>query len=292
MNCYICGGECVKDVIHGSYIYWKCRDCFTSQVLPQPSEQELYEFYNRYHLCTESGGVYDEVEDRMKADFPFKANLLRRHMKKFVPRLLDVGCGKGYFVHTALKNGFDAEGIDISQSAVDYAVNSLGVKARAGKIDECLTEWHETFDAITFWATIEHIAKPLEALHAIYNCLKPGGILLCDTGLGNAPYEKFLPGHSQWYDAPQHLFVFSRQGMVTLLEKAGFTVLFTDTNSERSSTRRYIKALRHTLLCLLGFGIFCPILGRAGFLKVREEAKWPIGRLMMVIAQKRGEAKS
>lgn len=286
MNCCICNGKCEKEVVHGTYTYWKCRQCFTSQILPKPSEDELCEFYNKFHLCTESGGLYDEFEERMQADFQFKANLVRRHGSTSGPRVLDVGCGKGYFVQTLKKNGFDAEGIDISQSAVNHATNLLGVKAKNGKINDYVSDWRESYEVITLWATIEHLANPMEVIDGIYKCLKPGGILLCDTGLGNAPYEKFLPGHSQWYDAPQHLFVFSSQGLITLLEKAGFKVLSTDTNSERSLMRRFIKVLRHTLLCLLGFGVFYPLLGRAGFLKMRENAKWPIGRLMMVTAQK------
>lgn len=286
MNCYVCNGKCAKEVVHGAYIYWKCRECFTSQILPKPSESQLHDFYNKFHFSSESGGIYDVFEERMNADFQFKANLVIKHGTKSFPRVLDVGCGKGYFVHTLKENGIEAEGIDISQSAVTHATNVLGVKAKNGKINDYVSEWRESYDVITLWATIEHLINPLEVIDDIYKCLKPGGILLCDTGLGDACCEKYLPGHSQWYDAPQHLFVFSRQGLLTLIENAGFKVLITDTNSERSLMRRFIKVLRHTLICLFGFVVLTPLLGRDGFFTMRENSKWPIGRLMMVVAQK------
>src|SRR5208283_2325547 len=79
MKCYICGGTCERDVIHGAYTYWKCSDCFTSQVLPQPSVTELQQYYDSFHLSEMSGGLYGEVEDRMKADFPAKIRKLFRY---------------------------------------------------------------------------------------------------------------------------------------------------------------------------------------------------------------------
>lgn len=287
MKCNICGGKCAKDVVHGQYTYWKCSDCFTSQVLPQPSEEELQKYYDSFHLSEVAGGVYDEVEDRMKADFSAKARMAIKHGNVITPCLLDVGCGKGFFVRAAVDQGIQAEGIDISCSGVEYAVNMLGVKATAGRIEkQNSSEWRGSFDIVTFWATIEHLADPAAVLRAIYASLKPGGILLCDTGLGHVLWERLLPGHSQWYDAPQHMFVFSEKGLVALLEKTGFRIIHVDTNFERSLLRRSVRWIRHVALCMAGGFFIAPLLGKRGLLKMKQEAKWPIGRLVTVVAQK------
>ena len=74
---------------------------------------------------------------------------------------------------------------------------------------------------VTLWATIEHLPDPRSVIQAIHDCLRPGGILLCDTGLGHLIWKRSLLGHSQWHDAPQHLFVFSENGSVRLLETFG-----------------------------------------------------------------------
>lgn len=287
MICYVCGGTCEKDVIHGPYTYWKCSDCFTSQVLPQLSGMELQKYYYSFHLNESAGGLYDEVEDRMKADFPTKVDMALGYKHVESPRLLDVGCGKGFFVRAAADRGILAEGIDVSHSGVEYAVKTLGVKATCGFLEQHdAKEWHDAFDIVTLWATIEHLVDPLSVLKAIHKDLKPGGVILCDTGLGNVLWEKLLPGHSQWYDAPQHMFVFSEKGLVTLLEKAGFRVIHVDTNFERSLLRKYVRWLRHTVLCMLGFCLISPLLGKRGLLKMKQEAKWPIGRLLTVVAKK------
>jgi SAM-dependent methyltransferase len=286
-KCYVCGGDCWKEVIHGPYTYWKCSGCFTAQVLPQPTAEELQRYYDSFHLNEADGGFYDEVEDRMKADFPAKVDRVLAHQPSATPRLLDVGCGKGFFVKAAIDRGMAAEGIDVSHSGVNYAVDTLGVKAMQGRLEERhFAEWREAFDVVTLWATIEHLSDPLPVLRAVHENLKPGGVLLCDTGLGHVFWERFLPGHSQWYDAPQHMFVFSEQGLRALLGKAGFRIVSVDTNFERSRLRRWVRWLRHAALCL-GAGLFlAPLLGKRGVLKMRQEAKWPIGRLVAVVAQK------
>ena len=293
MTCYICKGTCRKDVMFANYIYWKCSTCFTSQVLPQPSSETLKSYYDLYHLSEQAGGVYDEVEDRMKADFPAKVNMALHHAKIPNPHLLDVGCGKGFFVKAAVDSNIRAEGIDLSKSGIEYAINTLGVKATNGRIQDHRKEgWKESFDVVTLWATIEHLPDPVSVIHAIHDCLKPGGVLLCDTGLGHNVWEKFLPGHSQWYDAPQHLFVFSEQGLVSLLEQCGFSIIHCDTNFERSLMRRWVRWFRHVLLCVMGWIFLAPLLGKHGLQHMRQGTKWPLGRLISIVAQKKAATRN
>jgi SAM-dependent methyltransferase len=287
MKCYVCAGACNKDVMFARYTYWKCSNCFTSQVLPQPDSESLETYYDLFHLSEGAGGMYDEVEDRMKADFPTKVKMAITYAKTKNPRLLDVGCGKGFFVKAALDSNIQAEGIDLSNSGIEYAVKSLRVPATTGRIQDHKTKgWKESFDVVTLWATIEHLPDPLSVIHAIHDCLKPGGILLCDTGLGHNVWERFLPGHNQWYDAPQHLFVFSEQGLVSLLEQCGFSIIHCDTNFERSWMRRWVRWFRHALLCVVGWMVLAPLLGRQGLQHMRQGAKWPLGRLISIVAQK------
>jgi SAM-dependent methyltransferase len=228
----------------------------------------------------------------MQADFPFKAKLAQRFAADTAsggsPRLLDVGCGKGYFLKEAARTGMKASGIDLSRSAVKFAGEVLGVDARAGHIEkDAPSEWKNAFDVATFWAAIEHLRDPLAVLQAILQCLKPGGVLLCDTGLGAARWENMLAGYNQWHDAPQHIFVFSREGLLSLLDKAGFEVIQVDTNSERNLIRGIVRSIRHALVCQTSFSIFRLLLGHAGFQAMKQTAKWPIGRLLLVAARKR-----
>ena len=132
MRCLVCQGvRGGVDVIHNTYTYYKCAGCATSQVLPQPSEAELTAYYHQFHLSAKAGGVYAEFEDRMQADFAAKCKYVKKHTtddRKTV-KLLDVGCGKGFFVKQALSQGLEAEGIDVSASAIEYARKQLRIRA-------------------------------------------------------------------------------------------------------------------------------------------------------------------
>ncbi len=286
--CGICGAPVTPYAIHAGYRYWRCTGCRTSQLLPQPSRETLDEFYRTFHLAAADGGTYAEFDSRMQADFPCKSRRAMNFVRRPGARLLDVGCGKGFFVREALHAGFHAEGLDISTTGVEHAVTKLGLKARVGSLEAGAPEdLRSACDVITFWATIEHVPDPVRSLRAIRECLKPGGMLLLDTGLGDAPFEGLLMGHSQWYSAPEHLWVFSDQGLRIVLEKAGFEVVSVDRNFERSVLRRWVKWLRHAILCVLSCAALRPVLGGAGRDAMIEEAKWPIGRLISVVARRR-----
>lgn len=285
--CPICSGTGVSSVSSNSYYYYRCNQCETAFVHPQPDAAHLSNFYDNFHLSNAQGGLYDETDDRVKLDFPAKLDLIKRFIKPTNARLLDVGCGKGFFISAAQKVGFNAEGIDLSSTGIEFATKVLNVKATRGHIEDLATsDFANKFDAVTFFATIEHLPDPVSTLKAIHTSLKPGGYLVCDTGCGSVSSEKLLAGHNQWFDAPQHLFVFSERGILNALQDAGFKVIHCDSNFERSVSRRIIKAVRNALICYVAYALLRPLLGKKAFHKMQREAKWSIGKLMAVVAQK------
>lgn len=287
-KCIICDGPLVKSVKSNFYQYYICNLCKTSQLIQFPSQEELEMLYNKFHLSDEEGGSYDWIEERMKADFQKKIEVIKNFSNSRYISLLDVGCGKGFFVESCIKNKISAIGIDVSKSGVDYAANLLKVKAEQTDIVNFSNriENQNNYDVITLWATIEHLPNPQEVFNAIYTCLKPGGLFYLDTGLGNDRFEKFLSGHSQWFDAPQHLFVYSVEGLKKLLDNAGFDILTINKNFERNYPRSIIKFLRHVVICLGSFIILRPVLGKTGFTAMQKESKWPIGKLLQITAKK------
>ncbi|QQS35703.1 MAG: class I SAM-dependent methyltransferase [Ignavibacteriales bacterium] len=288
MKCLICGNNVSEEVTSNTYRYYKCSNCNTSQVLPQPSTKQLNDYYNSFHLSDTQGGTYDWVEERMKADFGTKAVLISEQVNNKDIKLLDVGCGKGFFVQECVKAGMHAQGIDVSESGIKYATEVLKVKAECKAIEEVVgkPEYKSAFDVVTLWATIEHVPEPYTLLKSIYSCLKPGGLFILDTGMGNVKEEKYLSGHSQWYDALQHLFVYSEEGLRKILKDTGFRIESVNRNFERNSLRRFVKNVRHIMICFGSFVLLRPLLGSAGFNSMKKESKWPIGKLIQIAAYK------
>jgi SAM-dependent methyltransferase len=268
----------------GEFRFYQCRGCRTSFVSPTPTPQELERFYDVYHLPDEAGGMYDQVEDRMQADFPVKTALVKRECRGQLGRLLDVGCGKGFFVKFCRDAGIEAEGCDLSATGVEYARRVLGVPAHAGRLED-LRASLGTYDAVTCWATVEHLPDPVATVRGIYDVLAPGGRLFMDTGIGDDWLDRLLPGRVQWYDPPQHLWVFSAAGLRKVVENAGFRVQHHITNFERSRLRRVVKNTRNAVLAL---GLrAAAVLGQMR-MPPYIFTRYPIGNLQSVVARKPG----
>jgi SAM-dependent methyltransferase len=266
---------------------YRCSSCGTSFVWPVPSDEALGRFYHDYHLAATQGGWYDDVEDRMQADFPAKIERIRAFSPARNPgRILDVGCGKGYFVKACVDAGLDAQGCDLSTSGVEFARESLKVRATCGLLRDIKTRLVAdagAFDTATLWATIEHLPDPIGTLKDIFDILKPGGRLLLDTGIGDDWLDRLLPGRVQWFDPPQHLFVFSAPGLRVALEKAGFSVVSMDTCFDRTPLRRVLRRVRNgTIAAVLRAGAELGRMrsGAFGF------TRYPIGNLQSFVAQR------
>lgn len=283
-TCPICSSVAAGVFIAGPHKMYRCRTCATAFVAPLPDAESLEKFYSRYHMSPGEGGSYGEMEARMEADFPAKIELLRKLPLHGTPRLLDVGCGRGYFVAAAAEAGFNVMGIDISDTAVRYATEALGVRAICGDITTVAGQFEGAFDVASFWATIEHVRNPLETLRAIRRVLRPNGWLLLDTGIGDDLLDRWLPGVTQWYDPPQHLFVFSEAGMRRALDETGFSVVKMDTCFERSALRRISRQVRNLSAALLLRAV-------AESLRVAAPpvafTRFALGNLMSVVAQVR-----
>jgi len=84
--------------------------------------------------------------------------------KKITPcKVLDIGCGEGFYSIYLAKKGFDVTGIDLSENAVKYAeanAEKAGVKINFKAMDIVnLSEIKEKFDFVLEWAIMHHL-KP------------------------------------------------------------------------------------------------------------------------------------
>ncbi len=85
----------------------------------------------------------------------------------------------------------------------------------------------ESFDVITFWASIEHLYKPKETLQKANSLLKPNGLIVLETGNFDSYLAKL--SKSKWrLIQPDHNFYFSSITLDNTLSEAGFETIHTD----------------------------------------------------------------
>jgi 2-polyprenyl-3-methyl-5-hydroxy-6-metoxy-1,4-benzoquinol methylase len=91
------------------------------------------------------------------------------------PRYLDVGCSTGFVVEAARDKAWEAIGIDLNPSAIEFG-RSRGLDLRTVALEDAGFA-SRTFDAVSLFDVLEHLLDPRRTLSACADVLAPGGIL-------------------------------------------------------------------------------------------------------------------
>jgi SAM-dependent methyltransferase len=220
VDCPICEGSRGEPLdLEGSFQMVRCPSCHFIFLNPRPTLESLFRFYQKY--LPEEGVSIESWERMMKPVFHRAADLLERYGRK--GKLLDVGTGFGFFLVEMRKRGWETAGVEISQRAIDYARDSLGVAVYPGPLEKAGFP-NGDFDAVTAFYVVEHLPHPMAFLRECYRILKPGGLLLLryphTTPIKN--FLRFLGINNRLYDLPAHLSDFSPKIIQGCLEKIGF----------------------------------------------------------------------
>lgn len=182
----------------------RCKKC--GMIYADPVRAEMAgEFYNElaepFYLSPEKlegdyAGVRFERELRLFQKFCLQGTVL------------DVGCSTGAFLFQLKSRGnYRGVGTDISKPAAEYA-RGRGLEILDGSFLE--HDFGETrFDAITFWAVMEHLLEPKKFLRKVASLLKAGShcfILVPNmkslaVRLLGAKYRYIFPQHVNYFTA-------------------------------------------------------------------------------------------
>ena len=230
-KCGICGGTAGEVLFAArdfnfhtteeSFSIVRCSACRTAQTVPRPPENSLGRFYPPSYYPT---GGFDPAYYRrtIQPSQRKKLDIVRRFRQSGT--LLDVGCGAGFFVREASKNGFSAQGIEFSREAVEFGMREGDVRLTEG--DLLKTEFPlSSFEVVTLWQVLEHLPRPVEVLKRIRALLKPGGILV--IAVPNFDSVQARVFRSRWYhlEVPRHLYHFTPATLRKFLDAEGFDVL-------------------------------------------------------------------
>ena len=195
----------------------KCKNCSYIYANPRWPNDRLIDAYESVEDAT-------YVVERQGRELTFAKHL--QAMEKFVGSangrsLLDVGAYVGIFVETAIKNGWDAIGVEPSSWAANEA-QKAGLPIISGTQDAAELDG-KLFDVVTMWDVIEHVDDPSAEMAKAFARLKPGGWLIVHTMDVDSWAAKILKSRWPWY-MDMHIHYFSQSTMRQMLEKNGFQV--------------------------------------------------------------------
>jgi SAM-dependent methyltransferase len=133
--------------------------------------------------------------------------------------LLEIGCGEGSFL-ARLPARFSPLGVDLNPKAVATA-RFRGLRAIVGEIGEVQERIEPgSVAAAAMFHVLEHMAEPLDAASAVAQLLGEGGWLFLSVPNPDRAAAELV--REAWDQPPHHLTRFTRRGLVTLLDAAGF----------------------------------------------------------------------
>ncbi|MCS1407694.1 MAG: Demethylmenaquinone methyltransferase [Verrucomicrobia subdivision 3 bacterium] len=213
--CPGCGGHRSQAMWHkGDLHVGRCLQCDIFYVNPVEADLASGKFYDRL-------GVHFYLSpDKRESDYaPIRFKREIGYFRQWCQggAILDIGCSTGAFLFRLGEfGGYEGVGMDVSGPALDYG-ESKGVKVIRGSFLS-----HEfgdqRFDAVTFWAVVEHLTDPLPFLRKAATVLKRGGFCFVLVPNRESLATRIL-GVKYRYVMPDHVNYFSRRTLIEFVER-------------------------------------------------------------------------
>ena len=221
-DCPVCGRNDAAGYLQkGDLRLVRCRRCAMVFASPAPPEFASGEYYDQagadYYLSPAK-----LAGDYAPARFERELRLFRRHCRGGA--VLDVGCSTGAFLYQLSQRFpgcYEALGTDVSGPALDYAAGR-GVAVLRGSFPQ-LDFGARRFEAVTFWAVLEHLLEPGRFLDQAWAILKPDGLCFVLVPNLESLAARWLGGRYRYF-YPQHLNYFTPATLRRLVE-ARFAVV-------------------------------------------------------------------
>lgn len=133
-------------------------------------------------------------------------------------RLLEVGCGFGYFLNAAVQHGYEVEGLEPDPRRAKATRDRLGIQVETRPVEQTQLP-AESFDVVYHCDLLSHFADPRLALEQMAKLLRPGGVLFFDVGL-HRPCDLEMVHERNGTGIPRHRWFYTPDAVHQLLERA------------------------------------------------------------------------
>jgi SAM-dependent methyltransferase len=213
-TCIVCGSlnlKAIKGFEHASLT--RCGECGMVFSSANPTLQQLEEYYKGYgrndYLSPITIKRYHEILDQFES--------ARKNN-----RILDVGCGIGYFLDVAKERGWEVYGTEFTDKAIEIC-ESKGIKMHKGPLNP-INYSPESFDVITSFEVIEHINTPNPEVSNISKLLRKDGLFYITTPNFNSTLRYYLGPKYNVIGWPEHLSYYTPSTFENLMNRHSIEV--------------------------------------------------------------------
>ncbi len=247
MICKICGenhlvhignpriNKNVLRITKKNYKIFQCDNCQFYQVNPEIdlTQKEWSILYGDDYFATANTSKWQE--DLHYSERISRIDLMKKYSLQKIDKFLDFGCGEGFVLREALKQGFEPCGVDIADN-LDDSVNRNQIQFFNGNIFDANYQ-DDCFSAIYMDSILEHTPDPISVLKELNRILKVNGVMFLivpnEDSLMN-DIKKFLYtitfnkekyGRIKPFFSPYHIQGFNRKSLKFAVEHSGFRLL-------------------------------------------------------------------
>lgn len=225
--CYFCNGKIFRP--HSEATYWlefplhfvECATCRLIFANPMPNLQTINAGNRALNIHHQSRGTLSQYRGG-------KEFALQLRKWRAVGVLLDVGCAEGIFLFGVKENSpWQVEGVEIIDSAVNFARERLGITVYHGTLDT-LVDMAGRFDFIRMNNVIEHVQDPRRFLEKANQLLKISGRIYCSTpnGFQDGYFLKTANRRGFKFNLLEnHFFYYHPRTLKKIFESCGFKII-------------------------------------------------------------------
>lgn len=195
----------------------RCVACGLVRSDPVLPPEELAMLYRASHFTYEG-----EVTNLTRTYGRYLARVRRHHAD--AGRFLDIGCGNGFMVEEAARQGYsEVCGVEPSEEAAAQSAPRMRANISVAMFSASLFP-PASFDVITLFQTLDHLSNPRSALADCFTLLVPGGAVLLFNHNVRAMSARILGERSPIIDI-EHTYLYDTNTIRQVCEVEGFAVL-------------------------------------------------------------------
>ena len=181
---------------------------------PLPSQKELFECYSQKYYEAKPNFLEKQRVDNKHRQSVFKTVLstVEEHRGTNPGKILDIGCGVGFFLEFMKNQDWSATGIELSKAASSTALKN-GLNVYSNEFDHKFIDEAGKFDLIYMNEVLEHVHNPETIIKTCFDALEDNGLLYISVPNDFNPFQMILLEQKKykpwWVSPPEHIHYFS-----------------------------------------------------------------------------------